>query len=491
MAVDTTHHEYDDRQGAWKKMRDVVAGEDTVKNCGSEYLPRLGGQDEDGYRAYKMRASFYNATSRTIDGLSGMVFRKPPQVDVVGPLEDFRDDVTLSDVPLHAFAEQVVEEVLTTARCGGLVDYPRVEDRGLTRAQAERMNLRPFWTLYKAEDILNWRVGLIGNRTQLTQVRLHETVEEPGDDEFTDEQIEQIRVLELVDGTTEDGEPTGGMRYQQRVFRKNEKTSEWVQEGETIVPLMAGRPLDYIPFIFFGPRDTTPAACKPPLLDLAHINLSHYRTSADLEHGAHFTALPTPFCFGVAENEVPDQIGPEALWTSTSSEAQAGMLEYTGQGLEALEKRLDVKESQMAALGARMLEAPKKAAEAADTARIHRTGEISVLASTAQAVSAGLTMMLEIARDWYGAAGDVRVTLNTDFLPTPMDPQMLTALFQMVQGGRISQQTFFENLQRGEIIAADKTYEDDEEDRANDALAGLEATPSEMDETMPGGDGLN
>jgi len=392
MAVDTTHHEYDDRQGAWKKMRDVVAGEDTVKNCGSEYLPRLGGQDEDGYRAYKMRASFYNATSRTIDGLSGMVFRKPPQVDVVGPLEDFRDDVTLSDVPLHAFAEQVVEEVLTTARCGGLVDYPRVEDRGLTRAQAERMNLRPFWTLYKAEDILNWRVGLIGNRTQLTQVRLHETVEEPGDDEFTDE----------------------------------------------------------------------------------HINLSHYRTSADLEHGAHFTALPTPFCFGVAENEVPDQIGPEALWTSTSSEAQAGMLEYTGQGLEALEKRLDVKESQMAALGARMLEAPKKAAEAADTARIHRTGEISVLASTAQAVSAGLTMMLEIARDWYGAAGDVRVTLNTDFLPTPMDPQMLTALFQMVQGGRISQQTFFENLQRGEIIAADKTYEDDEEDRANDALAGLE-----------------
>jgi len=475
MAVDSTNAEYSNRLPDWKKLRDVIAGEDAVKDQATAYLPRLGGQDDKQYAAYKMRASFYNATGRTVEGLSGMVFRKSPQVEVPEAMADMMKDVTLSGVQLHAFAEQIVEEVLAAGRAGALVDYPRVRDRGLTRAQAERMNLRPFWIGYKPEDILDWRVGLVGNKTILTQVRLFEKISEEGEKEFEEVQVEQIRVLELVDGTTPDDEPTGEMQYQQRLFRKNSKTGEWEETDDTIVPMMAGRPLNFIPFVFFGVRDTTPQVSKPPLLDLANINLSHYRTNADLEHGAHFTALPTPYCFGIREDEAPDQIGPETVWTGTQKDVSVGMLEYTGKGLDALEKRREVKEAQMAALGARMLEAPKKAAEAADTARIHRTGEISVLASIAMSVAAGLTRLTAISRDWMGLQGDVAVRLNTDFMPTPMDPQMLTALFQLVQGGRISQQTFFENLQRGEIIAADTTFDQDELDRANDALAELDS----------------
>ncbi len=52
--------------------------------------------------------------------------------------------------------------------------------------------------------------------------------------------------------------------------------------------------------------------------------------------------------------------------------------------------------------------------------------------------------------------------LNTDYLPTPMPPQMLVALIQAVQSGHISRRTFFANLQRGEIIAADTAFEDEQ-----------------------------
>ncbi len=65
-------------------------------------------------------------------------------------------------------------------------------------------------------------------------------------------------------------------------------------------------------------------------------------------------------------------------------------------------------------------------------------------------------------RDWIGASGETGIALNTDYLPTPMSPQMLVALIQAVQSGHISRRTFFANLQRGEIIAADTAFEDEQ-----------------------------
>ena len=65
-------------------------------------------------------------------------------------------------------------------------------------------------------------------------------------------------------------------------------------------------------------------------------------------------------------------------------------------------------------------------------------------------------------RDWIGASGETGIVLNTDYLPTPMPPQMLVALIQAVQSGHISRRTFFANLQRGEIIAADTAFEDEQ-----------------------------
>lgn len=465
MSVDSTHPEYDAHLASWMMARDFAAGEEVVKAKGTDYLPMLGGQadDRDGhkrYAAYKMRAAFYNATGRTVDGLTGMVFRKPPIVSLPAAMEDFRNDVSLGDHDLQGFAESVVEEVMTPGRCGILVDFPRVESGGLTREQAARMNLRPFLSMYRAEDIWNWRVGQLGNRTVITQVRLHEIAEDQVD-EFTTEQVDQLRVLDLDEAGA----------YRQRIFRKNAK-KKWEQFGDDIYPLMNGQKMDYVPFIFVGPRDTQPHVCKPPLLDLAQVNASHYRTSADIEHGAHFTALPTPWRTGITEQDrVSDEIGPEAIWEMQSSEAKVGLLEYTGAGLESLEKRLDRKENQMASLGARMLAPDKRMAEAAETAMIHRQGEISVLASLAHAVSTALTKAIEIARDWMGITEDVSIQLNTDFLPNKADPQLMATLLKAVQAGEMSSQEFFEALQQAELVRSDKSYEEHQSEVGENAPA--------------------
>src|SRR3546814_19945709 len=100
----------------------------------------------------------------------------------------------------------------------------------------------------------------------LLQVRLMETVTE-GDQEFDDNEVEQIRVLELT------GEE-GSLQYRPRLFRKNDK-GEWFEPEDETVPVMTNKPLTYIPFIFLNHRYTQPTVANTPLVDHDPIHTSH------------------------------------------------------------------------------------------------------------------------------------------------------------------------------------------------------------------------
>lgn len=223
-----------------------------------------------------------------------------------------------------------------------------------------------------------------------------------------------------------------------------------------------------IPFIFLGVDDVTPDVDEPPLIDLVDMNLSHYRASADYEHGCHFTGLPTAVVSGYSPPSGNDgvveklYIGSATAWVFTEPQASAKFLEFTGQGLEALAKNLERKEQQMAVLGARMLEALKKGVESAQTASIHRVGEESMLAAVAQTISLGMTRALVWFCDWAGTAVDARVDINKDFYPVEITFQEIAALVAAWQAGAISDQVLFDNLQQGEIIAQGVTLEEEQ-----------------------------
>ena len=140
--------------------------------------------------------------------------------------------------------------------------------------------------------------------------------------------------------------------------------------------------------------------------------------------------------------------------------SDAKFLEFTGSGLSELREAEQEKREMMAVLGSRILAPEKKQAEAAETARIHRAGEESTLASIAQSVSKAGTRILKRLRDWYGATGDVSVEINTDFVPTEMTPQELQATVLAWQGGAFSLEDLYWKLKQGEMLRDGKTFED-------------------------------
>lgn len=439
MPVDTKHPAYEGAARLWAKCRDVVAGQEAVHAGGKTYLPHPSGYSASEYEAYKERALFYNATGRTVDGMSGLVFRRPPAVEIPASAEFLRSDIDSAGTPLLTLCEKTVEDLLVTGRVGMLADYPTIP-LGATAADARFAGARPRVRMYRAEDIINWRVDEVRNRWQLTLVVLSECAE-VRKDEFTTERVRRLRVLSLASGT-----------YEVSMWQENENTNEWSPIGDPAQPRMNGKPMDFIPFVICGPMGSDPNVVKPPILDLVNVNLSHYRTTADYEHGLHFTGLPTPVVTGHAfEANETFPLGSSSIKAFANPDAKVFFLEFEGGGLSNLSKRLEEKEQMMVSLGARMLASQQRGVEAAETAAIHRSAENSVLASLANAAGGALTTALTWCVLWTGSQEPARVPLNTDYLPTGLSAQELTALVAAWQSRAISHETLYDNLQRGEI----------------------------------------
>jgi hypothetical protein len=472
MGVETTNPKYDKLAPKWQRCRDAAEGQDAVHEAGELYLPKLKDQEWDDYCAYKTRAGFFNATWRTIAGLQGMLFRKPPVVTVPASVTPLLDSITESAQPLQIFALEVVEECLTVGRAGILVDYPVVAEEGVTQADAILRNLRPTMSLYETETIVNWKEETLTSQKVLTRVILKEDRDAPDpDDEFVEKCETIYRVLDLFEG-----------KYRTRLFVKVESSADseqFAQEGEDLFPKMNNQPLGFIPFYFLGVDDAEPCPDDPPLIDLVDVNLSHYRTNADYEHGCHFTGLPTGWISGhTLEQGDKIYLGSQNMLVFPNPETKVGFLEFSGAGLKCLSENLERKERQMAVLGARMLETQKKATEATDTAKIHRAGEASMLASMAQSISISMQKALQVFSDWAGGSGDVIFELNRDFFPANLDSSQLTALVASWQYGAISKETLFENLKQAEIVSDTKTFEEQETEIAN-AAPTLTAPPQD------------
>jgi len=482
MTVDFKKAAYRASIRLWERARDCYGGSDKVKAAGTKYLPPLDSHlRQTGafnpsmaifnakYQAYVERSLFYNATARTVDGLAGFVFQKDPTIEVsTDAMEEQLVDITMTGVDAMTFALRTFQEMLLIGRYGVLVDVLAGQDGKMVPPEDQR----PYWAGYLAEDIISWSVKRIGGDPQvLTRVVLREEYEEESEkDEFEFETGIEYLVLELNDAETN---PV----YTQTRWRKPKNTEgsvagmgeKWEKVSD-VTPERHGQPLDRIPFQFIGVSSLTPDVQKGPLVDLVDMNISHYRTMADLEHGRHFTALPTPWTSGARgqDSNEPLSIGSGVAWDLEKG-GSAGMLEFSGAGLGALVTAEQDKRKMMAILGARLLEEqPSAGAETATAIMMRHASEGATLRSLVATVSEALTRVLRLHEWWLpgqpaAIPGDLDCTfqLNREFFAVKMNPQELQTQLQLLQAEAISYETFYHNITVGGWTRAGVTSEDE------------------------------
>lgn len=476
MPVDTPSSDYDENSPKWRRCRDFYRGSDAVKAAGALYLPMTSGQAKDPkkYEAYKNRALVYNATGRTVDGLAGGIWQKAPTIELPSSIESHKDDVTLTGLSADMFGIKATKEVLKVGRFGILIDM----------ASIESSEQRPYWVGYIAEDIISWRTERREGDQILCLVVLRERTEIPKEnDPFTMDIVEKFRVLELKDSV-----------YTQTVFYKPEGGNEWLIESTT-TPLRRGKTFDFIPFIFLNSTSISPDVEKPPLEDLVHANISHYQLNADLNHGLHLVALPTPYVSGVGTSkDDPLEMGPDKAWVLEKG-GSAGMLEFSGAGLGAIREALLDTEKKMATLGARLLEEQPSAPETLGAVSMRHSSDHATLRTVAQVCEHALTLAFQIHGWWVGS--EVKVTdvkaqfeLNKDFFAVQMSAAEIKDLVLAVQAEKISYETFWFNLARGNRtrpgVTAEQELKQIEAEQEDTSSLDTKPTENEGEITTPG-----
>lgn len=404
MPINTTHPTYTTEAGDFTS--DAYNGD--VKH----YVPRMSGQSIDAYNAYVNRPAYYNVIKRTTDALIGIMLRKPYTTSINYPI------FVADDLSFDTMISYVLRDIFLTSRVGILVDF--CEDRQV-----------PMLVPYANGYITNWGDDFV--------VLKEDYYEVDPKDKYKKEVKCQYRELTLVDGI-----------YTVNIWRKNSRDNKWYV-ADSVQPQVRGQPLDVIPFVFINDRDTTDECRKPVMMNLAELNVSHFRTMAQIEQLMYFLSTPQPVLIGGFQGSPPTNlaIGQPTVWVLEPG-SSLSYVEHSGAGFNSMKTVADTKEAQMQSLGARML--MKAGVESAEALKIRSAGESATLVSMVNALEQGLQQALSYYAMWAGDESPVEFYMNRDFTNITMSPQDISALIQLFQAGHLTQETLMQRLYEGEIV---------------------------------------
>jgi hypothetical protein len=442
------------------RNRAAAAGEREVKRQRTTFLPPLASMccsvstNDQGQQVYKQSpkltsegtasynkmlalSSFYGATGMTLEGLVGLIFSKKAVQEIPSSIEFMNDNSDGRGGSLRDLAKKTVREILLTPRSGILVARPSTVN-GTSKLEVERQNLRPKLMHYRFEDIITWDYGVINNIEKLSFAMLREVITVRVGSKVESEY--QYRVLEIIDNV-----------YHQSVLNDS---------GKEITPAnpveVNGATVDVIPFFI----DDKGLEGKPALNELVDMNFHHYQVSADYNSKNHYSSFVIWTETGAGSSSQNMMMGNGVKWSNEHADATFNVLQADGNA-DALRLSLLDDEQRMAALGAEALRPRSSGVESAEAKSLDKVAQNSTTADAAITASELITKALNFASLWMGGTEDAVYELNTDYNPAGMSAQDQLALFTQYQGGGISFQTYYENLQRGEIGNVERNWEEE------------------------------
>ena len=191
---------------------------------------------------------------------------------------------------LDEYARRILMCSLTYGQSHILVDYP-APSGALSLAEERSQNRRPYWIEVDPTNLLGWRLDRESNYGNLIQARIAEKAVLP-DGDFGEKVYDQVRVIE-----------PGSYR----VFRKKDEIDAMydVDDNSYMGEFSTGTTdqeyklvesgtfsLGEIPLVTIYSGKTENLVSKPPLLDIAYLNLAHFQRQADLIHSLHVASQP-------------------------------------------------------------------------------------------------------------------------------------------------------------------------------------------------------
>jgi hypothetical protein len=429
----------------WAIVRDCYMGEAQVKSKRIIYLPPTQGMILDGmananqlgyqtYEAYKMRAVWHDLYKEAIEAYIGLLHQKPATITLPNQMKDVRSN--MGETPLELL-RRINEEQLVSGRLGLLVDLP---------VAPEPAGPLPYVAMYLAEFVRNWDIG---EDTALQASLNFVILDESGytrDTNINFGWINQVRyrLCQLGDITTSDAG-----NYMTGLYKVTGVGSPTYDPKLMATPLLRGVPMKKIPFTFVDTKDLLASIDLPPLLGLANIMLTIYRSEADYRQNLFMQGQDTLVTIGTIGKK--DPTNPDApLRTGAGSRIemdQGGDAKYIGvnsSGLPEQRSAIQNDRSRAEVRAGQLINARVGDKESGEALKTRLAAQTATLKQIALAGAAGLQEALQNVAIWMGLdPATVKIEPNLEFSSTLITGQ---DMFQLMQAKDLGMPISYESI---------------------------------------------
>lgn len=432
----------------WAIVDPLMGGTRAMREAGTALLPKWPKEEDCDYQNRLKLSTLFPAYSETVKNNTGRVFAEPIVLgdDVSEPMQAYAENIDRQGNNLQVWAQSFFTVALSHGLCHVLAEYPKTTDESgnpviVTKADEQAAKVRPYAVMVRPQQVLGWRSSSVDGEHVLTQFRYMESVEED-DGAFGTKCISQIRVLE----------PGKWSTY--REAESAEKRKEWAlyESGTTS--------LKHIPLSTLYTGRTGYMTAKPPLLELAHLNVKHWQSQSDQDNILHAARVPMLSISGIDDDTWELKVGT-ANATKLPKDGKMEWVEHTGASIEAGRTSLIDLEDQMRVAGAKLLQKDKQAVKTATQAEEEAAQEMSPLQTMAGQLEDTLDQLLQFFAEFIGENEGGHVQVHGNFDVDYAVETTLPLLLNMASQGRLSDETLFSEMQRRNVVSSDIKWEEE------------------------------
>jgi hypothetical protein len=426
----------------WGMIDTLLGGTATMREAAEDYLPPHPAEDRKDYNSRLAVATLYNVFELTLDSLVGRVFREELKLneDVPEEISALEDNIDLQKNSLSGFCETWFREAMSKGFAHCYIDMPALsaeEKANRTLADDHAENRRPFWSLIKPENMIFAFYEKVKGIQTLTHAR------------FIEIETSMVGFAETTQCFIKVLTPGHWEKWRNENEGKANRKPKWVLDSE------GDYDLDFIPIItFYAQKKKDDLLVKPPLEDLAFLNIRHWQSNSDQQNVLTVARFPMLASSGaqVEAGKTAQPIGPRQLLTMRDPNGRFYYVEHSGKAISAGKDDLESLEDRMAAYGAEFLRRQVSGRTAFE--RAQDTNEaISPLKSAALKFATIVQQALQVTGKWLDITEDTgTVTINTKFTQEDESSAPLDFLSNARKRADISRRTFIaEAIRRGAI----------------------------------------
>lgn len=430
----------------WFLVDALYGGTQTMRAAGQTFLPKEPKEEDRDYQVRLSRSTLDNYYKQAVRKAVAKVFSKDIAV-TNAPLRmiPLLEDIDSQQRNLTQFCKDVFEDAMNHGVSYILVDLPQLPMDMPFKNKAEELafGARPYWVKVASSSVLTARSAMIGGSERLSVFRFQETISELAEDYIGERTVTQIREYHQFPDANGNAGPVEYVIYRQ-------DDNGWYVHESGIVSASA------IPIAPVYTNRTAFYLGKPPMMELAELNVSHWAQSSDLSNIIHIVTVPFLLAKGLSQMDANGQVQSleikvNGALQTPNPQASVEWIEHTGNAVASAQENLDRLVKRMEHLGNQLTTQASTSVTATQSA-ISAAEANSDLKSMALGLQDGINTALYFTAEILGEQSYGEASVNTSFSVDFVDVDTFARVVDLFNAGLISREDMLAEAKRRNII---------------------------------------